>query len=248
MRAEDDDLLEGRAVRPAHRVRDEAGEADPLLRRVGAPRAGSAPCAAASSAPGRVERLPERARRTSRRRPNRRTSSSTGSPTVSPSSERRSLSTYAVPAGAVRAAVRVGVVRDRRELLEVVGEAAEHGLQTATASFGHQASMIAAPGSSILPSPFASSRLPFQLCRAASSICCARGARRRPVRSTSASGRRASCRRSCVAAAFIAETTLAGVCFFVPTFVLQQLDAVDRAVRPVVVGRAERRPRACCSS
>src|SRR5262245_4400654 len=57
--SEGDDLLEGRAVRPAGRQRQEA-EGDPLLRRVGAPlrwigalRRGELPA-------GRVERRPQR--------------------------------------------------------------------------------------------------------------------------------------------------------------------------------------------
>ena len=78
--------------------------------------------------------------------------------------------------------------------------------------------MIAAPGSSILPSPFASRRLPFQLC-SSFSICCARGVVGVPSRDRSGTS---VWRRSFVAAAFIAETTLAGVCFFVPTFVFSR--------------------------
>src|SRR5689334_23694612 len=51
MAAEDDDLLEGRAVRPAHRVAEERPERDALLRRVGErKRRGGR----------RVERLPQR--------------------------------------------------------------------------------------------------------------------------------------------------------------------------------------------
>src|SRR5205823_5013437 len=62
MRAEDHDLLEGRTVCPAHRVRDEAREPDALLRRVGMPRRRSSALRRLQLVPGLVERLPERGR------------------------------------------------------------------------------------------------------------------------------------------------------------------------------------------
>src|SRR5712692_5615622 len=62
MRSEDDDLLEGRAVRPAHRVRDKAGELDPLRRRVRMPEPRIGTLRGSQRVPGSVERLPERDR------------------------------------------------------------------------------------------------------------------------------------------------------------------------------------------
>jgi len=86
------------------------------------------------------------------------------------------------------------------------------GRSTATASRGHQASMSAAPGASIVPSRFASSRLPSHACRSASSWASrAFGAGARAIARASAGT--SDARRSSVAAAFIAPTTRAGETF-----------------------------------
>ena len=218
MRAEDDDLLEGRPVRPAHRVRDEAGEADPLLRRVGPPGAGSGPCVAARSFAGRVERRPssdaaargEVAAPAELRRVRARD--------VSTEQRAEILVDVPVPAGAVgRAAVRVGVVEIGASCLRSsVRRRARAAGRRPRASARH-ASMIAAPGSSILPSPFASRRLAVGPSLPSEVEHLLRARRRRGVPCEHDVEQRHDqrrTRRSFVAAAFIAETTLAGVCFF----------------------------------
>ena len=86
------------------------------------------------------------------------------------------------------------------------------GRMKAAAIFGHAASMMAAPGLSILPSPLRSSRLPPALRQATSSdsifAACALGALV-PLSSSWSTGTVRMARTSCVAEAFIAEVRVA---------------------------------------
>ena len=95
--------------------------------------------------------------------------------------------------------------------------------------------------------PAATGRVP-RVERAAAAVAPRR--RRVPCASTSrTTGHTRMSRRSCVAAPFIAPTTLASVCFFVRWMPRpEQVDALHRAPRPLVVGRRVRRAPACCSS
>src|SRR3954463_7270743 len=125
MGPEDDDLLEGRAVRPAHRVRDEPGEPNALAGRVGTPRRGVRALRGRKRVARCVERLPERDR--------------AGIEVAVAAVARREARAaeqplqialdVAVPPAAVGAPARVGVVRDRRERLQLAGERTEHGLE-----------------------------------------------------------------------------------------------------------------------
>ena len=92
------------------------------------------------------------------------------------------------------------------------------GDSTASAMRGHAESMIAAPGSSIFPSSARSSRLAPRAAQALSSWYMRRarslGGLSPPLRSTCATtGQTCAARKSVVAAAFIADTTDASVCF-----------------------------------
>ena len=222
MAGEGQQLLERRAVRPAHRVREHARrEADPLARRVGPP---------ATTDPGPAPpRAPPRRRR-SRAQSASRQVASTPRAAVAARERAREPARRGASAGPcprTRTSPRCTPSRRARGRRSSGGaprdgRRADRGAasRTASASRGHAASRTAAPGASILPSR---SRV-----EAASTGCAPRvderggrlgaRARRRPGLEHIArrAARRAPTRRSCVAALFIAAVTLASVCFLLP--------------------------------
>ena len=155
-----DDLLEGRAVRPAHRV---AGQARPN---------GSAPASRPRATPPGRAPAPPRARRRPRRARPTATARQRGEVAAAAVARRGTGPRRARRAACADPCRRSRTSPSRRRaagfgpVVAAITSCASWsvsgpstGLSTASASLGQAASMIAAPGSSILPSRSRSSRL-----------------------------------------------------------------------------------------
>ena len=242
-----------RAVRVAHRVGQQArDELDALARRRRPPGGGVAvPCGAASSAPAASSASQSAARqRASRPPPQYRcgTGARRGRPAARAGPCR--CSRCQPPVTGRRAARRSGP-RARRAASSCgpstgpsdrVGEPRPGDVHDRRAGAVDPCRRGRGPG--------ATSR-PCARPRAGAASARARARRRRAAQQDAASvGVSATERRSCVAAAFIAQVTDARSCLPLrrAELRLSRSTRCDRAVGPVVVGRAEAAARACCSS